>query len=99
VAVQTIKSVARRRWAADDTQPHFSWYEPLRDPDALARAVRYVLGRGQLFLNSSSDATLLRPILQAASAAQGTPTDAEMQGDASEYGVTPLFDGDALERI
>jgi aryl-alcohol dehydrogenase-like predicted oxidoreductase len=99
VAVQTIKSVARRRWAADDMQPHFSWYEPLRDPDALARAVRYVLGRGQLFLNSSSDATLLRPILQAASAPQGTPADAEMQGDASEYGVTPLFDGDALERI
>ena len=99
VAVQTIKSVARRRWAADDTQPHFSWYEPLRDPDALARAVRYVLGRGQLFLNSSSDATLLRPILQAASVPQGTPADAEMQGDASEYGVTPLFDGDALERI
>jgi aryl-alcohol dehydrogenase-like predicted oxidoreductase len=99
VAVQTIKSVARRRWAADDTQPHFSWYEPLRDPDALARAVRYVLGRGRLFLNSSSDATLLRPILQAASTAQGTPADAEMQGDASEYGVTPLFDGDALERI
>ena len=27
VAVQTIKSVARRRWT-DDSDPHFSWYEP-----------------------------------------------------------------------
>ena len=30
VAVQTIKSVARRRWT-DDSEPHFSWYEPVRD--------------------------------------------------------------------
>jgi len=44
VAVQTIKSVARRRWP-DGAGPQFSWYEPLSDGDALVRAVRYVLGR------------------------------------------------------
>src|SRR5215475_11760582 len=33
VAVQTIKSVARRRWQDDDTQRRFSWYEPLKEPD------------------------------------------------------------------
>ena len=51
VAVQTIKSVARRRWPAGAGR-QFSWYEPLTDGDALARAVRYVLGRPGLFLNS-----------------------------------------------
>ncbi len=55
VAVQTIKSLARRRWT-DDSQPKYSWYEPLVDPDALARSVRWVLDHPRLFLNSSSDA-------------------------------------------
>src|SRR5215831_19588240 len=62
VAVQTIKSVARRRWPEarqSEGQRRFSWYEPLTDPDAIARAVQFVLGRPGLFLNSSSDATLL----------------------------------------
>src|SRR5437660_831671 len=73
VAVQTIKSVARRRWV-DDSQPRFAWYEPLSDGGALARAVRFVLGRPRLFLNSSSDARLLRPILEAASSGGAVPS-------------------------
>jgi len=98
VAVQTIKSVARRRWA-DTTEPHRSWYEPLPVGDALDRAVRYVLGRPQLFLNSSSDARLLRPILTAAAGPVDPPTDAEMDADLEAEGVRPLFDGAELERI
>jgi aryl-alcohol dehydrogenase-like predicted oxidoreductase len=98
VAVQTIKSVARRRWV-DENEPHFSWYEPLRDGEALARAVRFVLGQSQLFLNSSSDARLLRPTLQAASAGGAVPSDDEMQADVIAQGVQPLFDGADLERI
>ena len=44
VAIQTIKSIARRRWQGEDG-PRYSWYEPLRDPAAIRRAVRYVLVR------------------------------------------------------
>jgi aryl-alcohol dehydrogenase-like predicted oxidoreductase len=98
VAVQTIKSVARRRWT-DDTQPHFSWYEPLTDTSAIERAVRYVLGRRQLFLNTSSDARLLRTTLQAAGGTGPVPADAEMQADAASYDMNALFDGGDLERI
>jgi aryl-alcohol dehydrogenase-like predicted oxidoreductase len=98
VAVQTIKSVARRRWPEGATQ-EFSWYEPLADGDALARAVRYVLGRPGLFLNSSSDARLLRPILEAAAVGGPPPTDEEMAADVARHGIEPLFDGAALERI
>jgi aryl-alcohol dehydrogenase-like predicted oxidoreductase len=98
VAVQTIKSVARRRWPEGATQ-QFSWYEPLADGDALARAVRYVLGRPGLFLNSSSDARLLRPILEAADLGGPPPTDEEMAHDVAGHGIEPLFDGAALERI
>ncbi len=98
IAVQTIKAVARRRWA-DDEEPHFSWYEPLADPDALARAVRFVLSRPTLFLNSSSDARLLRPTLEAVLAGGPAPTDDELEADQQAFGITPLFDGTALERI
>jgi aryl-alcohol dehydrogenase-like predicted oxidoreductase len=98
VAVQTIKSVARRRWPEGATR-QFSWYEPLADGDALVRAVRYVLGRPGLFLNSSSDARLLRPTLEAAALGGPPPADEDMAADVGRYEIQPLFDGAALERI
>jgi aryl-alcohol dehydrogenase-like predicted oxidoreductase len=98
VAVQTIKSVARRRWP-EGGGPKFSWYEPLPDGDALVRAVRYVLGREGLFLNSSSDARLLRPTLQAAASGGSVPTDEQMAADVEQHQIQPLFDGAELERI
>jgi aryl-alcohol dehydrogenase-like predicted oxidoreductase len=99
VAVQTIKSVARRRWADDATDPHYSWYEPLRDDDAVARAVQLVLSNRQLFLNTTSDATVLPSVLAAAAGPIDAPSDGEMRADAERFGITPLFDGGELERI
>jgi aryl-alcohol dehydrogenase-like predicted oxidoreductase len=101
VAVQTIKSVARRRWREGDGAPHYSWYEPLDDHAAIGRAVRFVLSEPGLFLNSSSDGRLLRPILEAASAedASVAPSDDELRRDVEHLGIEALFDGGALERI
>jgi len=101
VAVQTIKSLARRRWTDDDTAPHFSWYAPISDGEPLDRSVRWVLARPGIFLNTSSDARLLRPTLQAAAIASstGAPPDDEMRADVDRLGIAPLFDGDTLERI
>lgn len=100
VAVQTIKSAARRRWPADHEGPRFSWYEPITDPGAIARSVRWVLGHDQLFLNTSSDARLLPTILAAAASLEGSPpTDAELEADVAAHAITPLFDGAALDRI
>jgi aryl-alcohol dehydrogenase-like predicted oxidoreductase len=99
VAVQTIKAAARRRWPDGYDGPRYSWYEPVTDPDALARSVRWVLGRPQLFLNTSSDARLLPTILAAAASTAPTPTDEEVQADLDAQGIVRLFDGGALERI
>jgi aryl-alcohol dehydrogenase-like predicted oxidoreductase len=90
VAVQIIKSVARRRWP-DDSQRRFSWYEPLRDPDAIGRAVHFVLSRPGLFLNTSSDATLLRPILDAAREIADPPPTADLEADVARFAMRPLF--------
>ncbi len=98
VAVQTIKAIARGRWA-DPELPHFSWYEPLTDPKAIGRAVGYVLGNDDLFLNTSSDARLLPAVIEAARGTLEHPTKLEMDTDIEQFGITPLFDGSALERI
>jgi len=91
VALQTIKSIARRRWRPDDADKHFSWYMPIKDPAAIRRAVHWVLARPGVFLNSSSDATLLPLILEAASQPVAAPTAEEMAHDASALGIEPLF--------
>lgn len=102
VAVQTIKAIARRRWREDDQSRRLSWYEPLRDPDAIGRAVRFVLAEPDLFLNTTSDATLLPLVLDAASRLDQpfeAPTDAELDADIDGHRIEAIFDGGALERI
>lgn len=90
VAVQTIKSLARRRWP-EVPERRFSWYEPLRDPEALRRAVHFVLARPGLFLNSSSDARLLPAILEAAAEAPVLPSPEVMAADVASHAMEPLF--------
>lgn len=104
VAVQTIKAIARGRWSGSQlagTAGKFSWYEPLTDPGAIGRAVRYVLGNEQLFLNTTSDVSLLPTVLAAAAGAAelGSPSPDGLRGDVDNFGITPLFDGGDLERI
>ena len=90
VAMQTIKSIARRRWEGDDG-PRYSWYEPLRDPEAIRRGVDFVFARPGLFLNTSSDATLLEATLDAAKSGRQTPKTAELQEDIARHQMEPLF--------
>jgi len=98
VAMQTIKSIARRRWD-DGPHGHRSWYEPLTDATAIDRAVRFVLSQDDVFLNTTSDAKLLPAILEAATGDLVSPTDIELEQDRQTYDMAPLFDGRALERI
>ena len=101
VATQTIKSIARRRWAEAKPAPgekRQSWYEPLTEPDAIAHAVSYVLGQPQLFIDSSSAIDQLPHVLRAAETT-AVPSDAELTKDVSSYGISALFDGAELERI
>jgi aryl-alcohol dehydrogenase-like predicted oxidoreductase len=101
VAVQTIKSIARRRWTDGDTRPRHSWYEPLDDPGAIERAVQFVLSHEQVFLNTTSDAGVLPLVLAGAATAQVgvRADDATLAADVFGQAMTPLFDGGALERI
>ena len=99
VAVQTIKSLAERRWRETDEDRRYAWYKPIRDEDALRRAVHFVLAREGLFLNTSSDATLLRETLTAASQSAERLTDAALAEDAERLGVEPLFVRDVSDQV
>ena len=45
-----------------NVRKRFSWYRPITDADAMKRAIDYVLNRKNVFINTSSDATLLEQL-------------------------------------
>jgi aryl-alcohol dehydrogenase-like predicted oxidoreductase len=91
VAVQTIKSVARRRWREGESPTHGTWYAPLTDPAEIRRAVHWALARPDVFVNSAGDLRLLGPMLDAAASFASAPGEAEMRAADARLGVEPLF--------
>jgi aryl-alcohol dehydrogenase-like predicted oxidoreductase len=90
VAVQTIKSLACRRWS-DDERRRGTWYLPLEEQGAIDAAVHWVLGDPRVFLNTVADIDLLPRVLDAASRLGERPSPVEMQALAEEMGMEPLF--------
>jgi len=91
VAVQTIKAISRAAWSRDADRFAATWYEPLRDPDAIDLAVGWVLGRPGVFLNTVGDIALLPLVLDAAARATDRPTDDAMARFEADFDVVPLF--------
>ncbi|HEX6141130.1 MAG TPA: aldo/keto reductase [Geminicoccaceae bacterium] len=91
VAVQTIKALARGPWAAAAPRTHATWYQPLEDEDDIRLAVRWVLERPGVFLNSVGDVDLLPLVLKAADEMGEAPADALMAGLAERAGLTSIF--------
>ena len=90
VALQTIKSLARRRWDGR-TATAATWYEPLREVDEIDLAVHWVLGRPDAFLLTTGDLELLPRLLDAAERFAERPSDEAMAGLAARSQAGPLF--------
>jgi len=90
VAVQTIKSICRRPWGESERFAS-CWYEPLVDQDALDKAVAYVFGRPELFLNTVGDIHVLPKVLEAASRFESMPSETEMNALVEEQAMAPLW--------
>jgi aryl-alcohol dehydrogenase-like predicted oxidoreductase len=89
-AVQTIKSVARGPWAITP-QNRNTWYQPLEDQADIDRAVHWVLGRTDIFLNTAGDVDLLPKILDAAARFRARPANEEMDELAQRNKMSSLF--------
>jgi predicted aldo/keto reductase-like oxidoreductase len=90
IAVQTIKSITRRPYPGSD-RSHATWYEPLTTQESIDKAVHWVLGQEDVFLNTAGDIHLLPKVLDAASRFQSRPSDADMQSVVAEWNMQPLF--------
>jgi aryl-alcohol dehydrogenase-like predicted oxidoreductase len=90
VALQTIKSLARRRW---DGREHTAatWYEPLREQRDIDLAVAWVLARPEAFLLTTGDVDILPRLLDAAERFEGRSSDEEMAALAARADAEPLF--------
>jgi len=91
VAVQTIKSIARRPWEDRPKTYITYYYEPLDIQDAIDKSVHWVLGFPDIFLITAGDLKLLPKILDAANRFNQRPPDAEMNTLVAEYDIRPIF--------
>jgi aryl-alcohol dehydrogenase-like predicted oxidoreductase len=91
VALQTIKSLARRPWQGQ--RVYSTWYQPLEEGDAIQSAVHWVLGDPEAFLISPADINLLPRVLEAASRAESRPPDQEMEQMRVSQQMQPVFRG------
>jgi aryl-alcohol dehydrogenase-like predicted oxidoreductase len=90
VALQTIKSLAWRRWEGRPTTAA-TWYEPLREPADIDLAAHWVLGRPEVFLLTTGDVDILPRLLDAAERFEQRPSDDQTAELAARRDVQPLF--------
>ena len=83
--------MSSRRCSSTRPTLSWSWYEPLTQQDAIDKAVHWVLGQPDVFLNTVGDVTLLPKVLDAASRFERRPSDAEMDAVITEWAMEPLF--------
>jgi aryl-alcohol dehydrogenase-like predicted oxidoreductase len=91
VAIQTIKAITLGPWPSERPATPTTWYEPLTDQRDIDLAVRFVLARPGIFLNTASDIDLLAKILDAADRGGPTPSTEEMEDLVRRREMAPLF--------
>jgi aryl-alcohol dehydrogenase-like predicted oxidoreductase len=90
VAVQTIKSIARRPWWGRE-HTRSTWYEPFEDQSDIDAAVHWVLARPGIFLATVGDIHLLPKVLDAASRFAEAPADQTLRDMTTRLEAIPLF--------
>ena len=95
VAVQIIKSTARRPWDGRE-RSRGPWYQPLETSEDIARSVAYALSFAPAFINTMADLDLLSLVLQAAEAPGERPSEAEMEAMVTSREMQPIFEDLAM---
>jgi hypothetical protein len=90
VALQTIKSLAWRRWEGR-TATAATWYEPLREQADVDLAAHWVLGRPEAFLLTTGDVEILPRLLDAVERFKQRPSDEKMTELTARREIAALF--------
>jgi aryl-alcohol dehydrogenase-like predicted oxidoreductase len=91
VAVQMIKSIARRPWENRPKTYNTYFYEPLETQDAIDKSVHWALGFTDSFLITAGDMRLLPKMLDAANRFEVRPSDADMSAVVNEFDIRPIL--------
>jgi len=91
VAVQTIKSIARRPWGSRPKTYNTYFYEPLETQDAVDKLVHWSLGFPDSFLITAGDIQLLPKMLDAANRFEKQPSDTEMNAIVEACDIQQIF--------
>lgn len=91
IAVQTIKSIARRPWTDQVKTCNTFFYEPFEDQDAIDKAVHWAMGLRNSFVITAGDLNLLPKMLDAADRFKEKPSDETMKAMIDEYDIQPIF--------
>lgn len=91
VAVQTIKSIARRPWNDLPRTYNTYFYEPLETQDAINKSVHWVLNLENSFIITAGDMKLLPKMLDAAKQFKRKPSDIEMKKLVEDFGIQQIF--------
>lgn len=87
IAVQTIKSAARRPWNDRPKTYNTYFYEPLENQDATEKSVHWAMGLLDSFVITAGDVRLLPIILAAADSYVEQPPDEVMRALVDEYNI------------
>ena len=91
VAIQTIKAITLGPWPGERPAAPTTWYRPLTEQRDIDLAVRFVLARPGVFLNTASDIDLVAKILDAADRSGPKPSAEEMDDLIRRREMAPLF--------
>ena len=91
VAVQTIKSIARRPWSDLPRTYNTYFYEPLETQDAINKSVHWALGLDDSFLITAGDMKLLPKMLDAAKQFKRKPSEIEMNKLVEDFDIQQIF--------
>jgi len=91
VALQTIKSVARRPWEGQPRAYNTYFYKPLETQDAIDKSVQWSYDLKDSFLITAGDMQILPKTLDAAKRFEKRPTDTEMNTLIDKFDIKPIF--------
>ncbi|MHA1200784.1 MAG: aldo/keto reductase [Candidatus Heimdallarchaeaceae archaeon] len=91
IAIQTIKSVARRPWEDRPKMYNTYFYEPLKTQTSIEKAVHWSLGLEESFVITAGDMQILPKIIEAAKTFDKRPSEEEMKKFVEEQDIQLIF--------